>query len=179
MVLHYARVESRDNTDGPFSFPARQNNLRQEWARTTGVAPNNVNIVASFQLPAAVSLSVVAEYRSAAPYNVTSGSDVAGNLLFTDRAGLPRNSGHRPPCRLVSLFFHRTLELPYRPRSKEKLRADVGLQLDNVLNARNYTSVGAVMGSPLFGKPLSALPGRSARLWFTFGPAGRYANPDP
>jgi len=178
VVLHYARVRSRDNTDGPFSFPARQDDLRAEWARSTGVAPNNVDVVGTFQLPGAVSLSAVAEYRSAAPYNITSGLDAAGNFLYTDRAGRPRNSGDRPPCRLVSLFFHRTVELPYRPRSKQKLRADVGLQLDNVLNARNYTSMGGVLGSPLFGKPLSALAGRSARLWFTFGPV-RHASPDP
>jgi hypothetical protein len=40
--------------------------------------------------------------------------------------------------------------------------------VENLLNDRNYLALGSVAGSPLFGAPLVALPGRSVRLSVSF-----------
>jgi len=165
ITAHYEWIHSRDNTDGPFSFPERQDNVRAEWARTTGVAPHNFNLVARFKLPTAVSISLVATSRSSVPYNVTSSEDLDENGLYNDRAGRARNSGIGPAYNSLSLFAHRRIQIPhFLVRSKEKVYADVGFQADNLFGNKNYLSLGSVIGSPLFGKPFGVLPNRSLRL---------------
>ncbi|MDA2925072.1 hypothetical protein MYX65_10570, partial [Acidobacteria bacterium AH-259-L09] len=165
ITAHYEWIHSRDNTDGPFSFPERQDDIGAEWARTTGVAPHNFNLVARFKLPSAVSVSLVATSRSSVPYNVTSSVDRGANGLFNDRAGRARNSGIGPAYNSLALFAHRRIQIPhFLVRSKEKVYADVGLQGDNLLGNKNYLSLGSVIGSPLFGKPFGAFPDRSLRL---------------
>jgi len=44
----------------------------------------------------------------------------------------------------------------------------LGVQLDNLLNNKNFLNFGSVAKSPQFGQPLGALPGRSLRVWFNF-----------
>ncbi len=165
ITAHYEWIHSRNNTDGPFSFPERPDDIRAEWARTTGVAPHNFNLVARFKLPSAVWVSLVATSRSSVPFNVTSSEDLDENGLYNDRAGRARNTGIGPAYNSLSLFVHRRIQIPHLlVRSQENVYADVGLQVDNLLGNTNYLSFGSVIGSPLFGKPFGAFPGRSLRL---------------
>jgi len=167
ITAHYEWIHSRDNTAGPFSFPERPDDIRAEWARTTGVAPHNFNLVARLKLPSAVSVSLVATSRSSVPYNVTSSVDLDENGLYNDRAGRARNSGIGPSYNSLSLFAHRRIQIPqFLVRSKEKVYADIGFQADNLLGNQNYLGLGSVIGSPLFGKPFGAFPDRSLRLSF-------------
>ena len=53
-------------------------------------------------------------------------------------------------------------------RSRQKTQANIGLHVENLLDNRNYLAVGSILGSPLFGVPLGALPGRSLRLAISF-----------
>src|SRR5262249_49649083 len=46
LVGYYEWAHSHDDTDGVFSFPALQNDLRAEWARTAGVARHTFTFVA-------------------------------------------------------------------------------------------------------------------------------------
>jgi hypothetical protein len=39
------------------------------------------------------------------------------------------------------------------------------VQVDNILDRKNYISVGSIAGSSTFGIPLAAYPGRSVRLF--------------
>ncbi len=112
VVGHYEWVHSYDNTDGPFSFPERQDDIPAEWARTSGVSPHNVSIVGSFQLPGRASLSLVWTSRSSSPYNVTSSRDIGRNGLYNDRGGRPRNTGKGPGFNSLSLFAHQRIRLP-------------------------------------------------------------------
>lgn len=169
IIVNYRWIHSRDDTDGPFSFPEFQNNLIAEWARSTGVPAHNVSIIGNFRLPASISMTAIDEWHSASPFTVLTGFDVEGDGLFNDRGALPRNSGDIPRYTSASLSFHRRIEVPVLPGSKKKIGADLGLRIDNLLDNRNYTAVGSVIGSPLFGKPLAALPGRALRLWINVG----------
>jgi hypothetical protein len=44
------------------------------------------------------------------------------------------------------------------------LYANLGFQAENLFGNRNYDIRDSVKGSPIFGQPLSGLPGRSFRL---------------
>jgi len=168
-TMNYEWIHSRDDTDGPFSFPEFQDNVRAEWAGSTGAPTHNASLVGSFRLPGALSVTALGSWHSATPFTILTGKDVEWDGLFNDRGGLPRNSGIGPAHRSVSLYGFRHVSFTrLLNERKNGLGVNVGLQADNVLGNRNYLSVGSVLGSPLFGQPLAALPGRSVRLWFNF-----------
>ena len=170
VLVHYQWVHAMDDTDGPFSFPADQDALGNERARSADVSPHHVTVVGHFRLPSDVALSIVVTRRSAAPYNITTGADPAANGLYTDRAGRPRNRGHGPTYRSVDLSASRRIHVPNIFGGSEKtLAIDVGVQAQNLLNAENHLTLGSVLSSPTFGQPLSALPDRAVRVWFRVG----------
>lgn len=160
-------MRSRDDTDGPFSYAEFYNNLQAEWARTTAVPAHNASLVANLGLPRSFSLTIVGSFHSSSPYNITTGRDVDNDGLFNDRGGLSRNSGNGPGFRSVSLYGSRLVSLSRLSRKHEKGGGVVvGLQVDDLLGGRNYLTVEGIEDSPLFGEPLSALPGRTVRVWF-------------
>lgn len=165
---NYDWIRAYDNTDGPFSFPANQNDIRAEWGRSSGISPHNISLVANLHLPKAVALSLVEAWHSAAPLNLTTGLEQS-NGLFTSRGGLPRNSGDGPAYHSLDLYATHKIALPrFLAGSKHKASMDIGLQGQNLLGNKNYSSMGTILGSPLFGQPLAALPGRSIRISANF-----------
>jgi hypothetical protein len=162
----YAWIHSVDDTDGPWSFPARQGELAAERAPSARVATHNLDLVAWATLPCGVRLTAMASLRGHSPYDIVSGFDAEANGLYTDRGGLPRNSGRLPGSRSVALYLSRRFNLSSPFGSRVNVPIDGGIQLDNLLGARTWTMVGNVTGSPLFGRPEGAMPGRSVRLWF-------------
>jgi hypothetical protein len=165
LTAHYEWIRSFDNTDGPFSFPEISGDLRDEWARSTGVSPHNFTIVGNFQMPGGVSVNVVGSWRSSAPYNVTTGLDPEHYGLYNDRGRLPRNSGKGPNHRNVTLYaFRRFRILGPAKESKHSLYVNAGFHAENLFGSRNYLVLDSVSGSPIFGQPLSAFSGRSFRL---------------
>jgi hypothetical protein len=125
-------------------------------------------VVGNFSFPAESTVTVVARWRSSAPYDVTSGADVSGNGLYNDRAGRPRNSGDGPAYQSISVYGHRRMALPKILSFRGKRsHVNVSIRADNVLDRPNFASYGSVVGSPLFGRPLAAAPGRSFSVGFT------------
>lgn len=170
LTANYEWMHSRDDTDGPFSYAEFYNNLQAEWARTTGVPVHNTSLVGNLNLPCAFSLTIVGSYHSSSPYNVVTGQDVDNDGLFNDRGGLSRNSGNGPSYRSVSLYGSRHVSLGrLLGRYERGSGIDIGLQVDDLLGDRNYLTLEPVEDSPLFGQPLSALPGRTVRVWFNVG----------
>jgi hypothetical protein len=166
LIVHYEWIRSRDDSSGPFSFPAQQDDLRAEWARSAGVSPHNVSLAGNIKLPRAISLNLIETWRSSAPYNVTTGLDPERDGLYTDRGGLPRNSGSGPAYSSLSVYGHKRVALPgLLTGHRERIYVDLGVQGNNLLNNKNYLSVGSIIGSPTFGQPLAASPGRSVRVW--------------
>jgi hypothetical protein len=166
VAVNYTWIHATDDTDGPFSFPARQDDLRAERARSSAVPSHNVDFVASTGIPGGIRASAVASLRSGAPYNIVSGVDAEANGLQTDRGGRPRNSGTGPRYQSFSLYLYRRFSLSRLFGLSAHTALDAGLQIDNLFGARNWTAFGQVAGSPLFGRPEAALPGRSLRVWF-------------
>jgi hypothetical protein len=166
-VVNYEWVRACDDSDGAFSFPERTGDLASEWARTAGMSPHTVTAVGTLRLPAAISLTATASWRSAAPYNVTTGIDVVGNGLRIDRGGRPRNGADGPRYRSLDLYAFRRVRVPLFGGTDRRSIIDVGVQADNVLDTRNEASIGSIVGSPSFGQPLAAFKGRTIRVTFS------------
>jgi hypothetical protein len=165
--VNYEWMHSLDDTDGPFSYAEHYNDLQAEWARTAGVPAHNASLVGNLNLPHSFSLTIVGSVHSSSPYNIVTGRDVDNDGLFNDRGGLLRNSGNGPGYRSVSLYGSRRVNLSHFVRKYERANGIVvGLQVDDLLGNQNYLTIEPVEDSPLFGHPLSALPGRTVRLWF-------------
>lgn len=165
LAAHYEWIRSYDDTSGPFSFPAEQNDVREEWARSAGVAPHNVTLVGKMKLPGDLSLIVTDTWRGSAPYNITTGLDPANDGLYTDRGGLARNSGNGPAYNSLSLYGYKRIPVPKVAVKGKRVFVDFGVRVENLLGNKDYTSVGSVVGSPTFRQPLTALPGRAVRVW--------------
>lgn len=170
LTANYEWIHSRDDSDGPFSYAEFYKNILADWARSSGIPAHNASLIGNFTLPRSFFLTVVGSLHSSSPFNVTTGKDIDNNGLFNDRGGLLRNSGNGPNYRSVSLYGSRHVSLGrllHRPEKGGGM--NIGLQVDDLLGNRNYLTLEAVEDSPLFGQPLSALPGRTVRVWFNLG----------
>lgn len=168
LVANYEWTRARDNSDGPFSFLERADNIAAEFVRSAGVSPRNFTTAGTFSLPAAISLTISDTWRSSAPFDITTGSDLLRNGLTVDRGGRARNSGAGPGYHSVAAYAYRRIPLPKVPGSSVRRHyLDLSVQADNILDRRNYISVGSVTGSSTFGTPLAAFPGRSVRLFLS------------
>jgi hypothetical protein len=169
LSVQYEWTHSRDNTNGPFCFVEQPGNLAAEWARSIGVPPHSVTTMGMFTLPGQVSLSVTHTWRSTAPYDITTGLDAAGNGLFLDRGGRMRNSGDGPDYSSLDAYAYRRVQLPNVLRKASwRMRVNIGVQAQNLLNRRNLMGIGSVAGAANFGKPIAAYSGRSIKLSLNF-----------
>ncbi len=164
VLTHYEWVVSHDDGDGPFSFPARQDDLASEWARSAGMAPHQLSIVGQVPPVAGVSMGAILTVRSRAPLDIRSGTDAEGNRLYTDRGDHERNAGEGPGFQSIDLFAHRRVQLPYVRARGTPIFVDVTVSADSLIGAANHETVGAVLPSPYFGDPVAAHPGRTLRV---------------
>jgi hypothetical protein len=165
LTVKYEHAQSMDDTDGAFAFPAVQGRVDSEWAPSAGIARHTVAATATMKLPAAIRAIVTYDVRAGARFNAVSGEDDEGLGLFTSRGGLARNAGFLRSTRNLSIYASRNVRIA-RLRG---LAFDVGVKGENLTDRLNVQSVGRVIGSPLFGRPLAAAPGRSVRFWVAFG----------
>jgi hypothetical protein len=164
----YEWLRAFDDGDGPFAYSEHANDLAAEWARTTGLPPHAISVVSNLALPLNIHVTLSDRWQSGTPYNVTAPSDIDGNGLFIDRLGGPRNSGRSPTQHVMSMFGSIRARVPtILRRWKAPQELTLNVQIENVLNSRNYTALGSFTGSSLFGRPISAMAGRSMRVGVT------------
>jgi hypothetical protein len=169
VLAHYIWTRSQDNTDGPFSYTERTDDLEREWARSSGTSPHGVIVVGSLGTIGGLAMTVVATLNGAAPYDITTGTDSDGNGLFNERGGRARNAGNGPDFRSIDVHASRTLPIPGRFIGlTDPLKLNAGLQAENLLGSRNYATVDSIAGTRLFGAPLTGLAGRSLRIWLNW-----------
>jgi hypothetical protein len=93
LYANYTISTARTNTTGAFSLPANGDDLDAEWGPTSGDARHRVSGSINIQPITNLSVSLNASYRSATPYNITTGRDDNEDGVFNDRpAGVTRNS---------------------------------------------------------------------------------------
>ncbi len=159
----YRLAKVYDNTDGITWFPANSYFPDAEWARSDTDQRNRFTLLGTFKLPEAVNFGLAAAFYSSMPYSETAGRDDNHDGILNDRpAGVPRNLLHGPAYADVDLRASRDFVVS-RAR-KEAVVMTVGLGAFNVLNHRNDTAYIGTLGSPFFGRAVSARPPRRMQL---------------
>jgi hypothetical protein len=184
--LGAVRVELIDDTDdNELSTPQSSYSDVGEFAHRTGQNTWNYFGNATFTLPEKVQLSANLNGGAGAHYNITTGYDNNGDGDFNDRpqyaapgqAGaiqtpyglliasggtgvFPRNKGVMPATIYLDMNLQRAFKLTRNAKAEHQQTLTLNVRSSNVLNHLNVTSVGGVLGSPEFGAPYAADPGR-------------------
>jgi hypothetical protein len=82
---YYALGHAYSNTDGPDSMPADQLNARADYGRSALDMRHRTVIGGSIVAPFGIRISPFLMARSGAPFNITTGQDANGDLVFNDR----------------------------------------------------------------------------------------------
>lgn len=180
------RINIRDNTDDSFTFqPQNSRSDAGEFARRTGNGLWQTFGNATFKLPGKVQLSGNFYGSGNRPYNITTGFDNNGDGSFNDRpqfaaAGqsggiatqygllvnsggtgtLRRNLGNLPWSVNLDGNVQRSWVMTHNKKAEHQQTLTANVRSSNLLNHLNVTSVGGVLGSPLFGVPYAAENGR-------------------
>ena len=184
-----------NNDDSEFDSPQSVYTDAGEYAHRSNQPVWNLFGNASFTLPKKVTLSGDLNAGGDAHYNITTGFDNNGDGIFNDRPqyaapgtpgaiqtpfGLltatggtgvfPRNKGVLPWTVHLDTNLQRAFTLTHDPKAEHQQTLTVNLRSSNILNHTNVTSVGGVLGSPLFGVPYAADNGRrvEAGLRYSF-----------
>ena len=88
-----------------------------------------------------------------------------GELVTSGGVGsLPRNKGYMPWTFYLDSNLQRSFSLTHDPKADHQQTLLLNLRSSNILNHRNVTSVGSVLGSPLFGQAYTADNGRRVEV---------------
>ncbi|MDW5267619.1 MULTISPECIES: TonB-dependent receptor [Acidobacteriaceae] len=179
------RVDLIDNTnDDTFFNPQSSRTDAGEFAPRNGQGRWQIFGNGMLKLPEKFELSTNLQAQSGVPYNITTGFDNNGDGNFNDRpqyaptgdpdaiptqfgllvpsggiGAFPRNAGRTPWTVHMDTNIERKLQLN-NPKAEHPQTLTFNVRSSNVLNHLNVTSVGGVLGSPLFNRPYAADNGR-------------------
>ena len=186
LFVGYLYFGLKTDADSATLFPQNSYSNHGEMAQASWEATNRLFAVSQLSLPLRLSLTGTFDSSSGLPYNVTTGTDNNGDGVFNDRpayatspgpgvyttqfglltatginGSLPRNLGTMPWAVHLDTNLSRTFAAGHRNAAGET-RQSVTLtaRSSNLLNHTNVTGVGGVLGSPSFGLPYGADPGR-------------------
>jgi hypothetical protein len=190
----YLRRSSMSDTDGPYTIAADSRTLQGEYGRAGDDERHRVVFGSAVTLPREVSVSSLLTYGSGRPFNITTGLDNDGDLLFVDRpaagtAGavgvietpmgafdlqrdpgepmIGRNAGKGPSQLVLNIGIAKTVR--FGDRAGAAPYAIFTLSAENVTNRVNYADFNGVVTSPLFGAANRALGARRIELAARFG----------
>ena len=190
------RVNLVDDTDdNEFFTPQSSTSNAGEFAHRSNQPMWNVFGNCTIKLPQNLELSSNFNGHGGSHYNITTGFDNNGDGNFNDRpqyaaSGTPgaiatpygllvasggngvfgRNMGVMPWTFYLDTNLQRAFKLTHNTKAEHPQTLTINLRSANVLNHTNVTSVGGVLGSPLFGTPYAADNGRrvEAGLRYSF-----------
>jgi len=82
---NYAFGRAKSDTDGAGTFPANSYDVRDEYGRALLDIRHRFVIGVNFEAPFGIGLSPFITFRSGIPFNITTGEDLNGDTLFTER----------------------------------------------------------------------------------------------
>jgi hypothetical protein len=167
--MQYTLSRAESDTNGIGSFPANDYDLTGEWARADFDRRHRFLLLGRVSPGSIAEFGVAFTATSAGPYNETLGVDLFNNGRGRARpAAVPRNSLEGDSSTTLDLRVSRDIKLA--PGGKDTRALTLGFDAFNVLNQVNYTNYVGTVGSPLFGRPVSARSPRqlqfSARIKF-------------
>jgi hypothetical protein len=169
----YVWSDSIDDASGIFDLPADSNELSAELGRADFDRRHRFSLAGTYEWAQdRMRLATLLTMASGAPFDITTGSDNNRDLIVNDRpSGITRNTGIGPGLAQVDLRFTAILRAPRPPSAdpettKREFIDNLELNLDvfNVLNNLNATTVVGVMSSPVFGRPVVVRAARSMQL---------------
>jgi hypothetical protein len=179
------RVNLIDNTnDDTFFNPQSSRTDAGEFAPRNNQGRWQIFGNGLLKLPEKIELSTNLQAQSGVPFNITTGFDNNGDGNFNDRpqyaptgdpdaiptqfgllvpsgglGAFPRNAGRAPWTVHMDTNIERKIELT-NPKADHPQTLTLNVRSSNLLNHRNVTSVGGVLGSPFFNRPYAADNGR-------------------
>ena len=181
------------NTDGPYTTIADAANEASDYGRAGDNERHRLVIGSWIGLPGEFSVSTFFSVGSGRPFDITSGLDTNGDLLFLDRpsvagpdsagpistpfgdfnlrprAGEPtirRNAGDGPAEMVFNVGVSKTVRFddPSAPGGSATPYASFGISAANIINRVNFADFNGVVTSPRFGQPNRALNPRRVEL---------------
>jgi TonB-dependent receptor-like protein/carboxypeptidase family protein len=194
-MVGYMFRSSRNDSDGPLALPADDTNLAAEWGPAADDVRHRLFGFGHWRVAGRLRLSGQLFAQSGAPWDAITGRDDNGDTLASDRpAGTTRNAERGGWT--VDTGLRLTWDFGFGGRRQNGPRGpqmiairlggdegppDVGggpddqrygVQLyalaGNVLNHLNVARYGNVVGSPLFGRAVEAVPGRRVEIGARF-----------
>ena len=169
MLAGYGFYSLYGDSDGPFSTPSNNYNLKSDWGRQTQPL-HQFNATVNSKLFYGVFLTGTVTTNSGTPYNITTGSDDNFDTNFNDRPpGVHRNSGMGPGYIVFNFNISKAIFF-----GKGGAATGSGTNLNvfaNMTNAFNHTNFGTpsgIMTSPFFGMPTSARDAREIEVGLRF-----------
>jgi hypothetical protein len=171
--VQYVLSRTIDDSSGVFDLPADNSDFAAERGRADFDRRHRLNVAGTYEWANdRMRLATLLTMASGAPFDVTTGSDDNHDRTVNDRpAGMTRNMGMGPKLAQVDLRFTAILRAPRPPSAdpestKRDFVDNLELSLDvfNVLNTLNASTVVGVVTSPLFGRPAAVRSARSMQL---------------
>jgi hypothetical protein len=157
--LAYTWATSENDTDGRTVLPQDPTNILADRGPAPNDARHRLTLSGIVSLPFDVQLSTVVSARTAAPYNITTGTDDNRDfILSNDRpAGVQRNSARG------AAYFSADVRLT-KNVSAGHSRLQIIAEAFNVTNHANRSDYNGVQAAVSFGVPASAGPPRQLQL---------------
>lgn len=183
-------------TDGVFTLPADNYDLGAEWGPSSRDARHRFFAMMNMGLPKAMRLSIFMHGQSATPYNITTGFDLNGDTLITDRpAGVTRNTARGAASWNVNVRLGKTFSFgpPAQPTDgmprfrggrgpggggpmmmmneggDNRFKMEFYVQAFNALNRANLQGFVGNLRSDFYGQATSAQAARRIEVGINFG----------
>ena len=159
-------------SDSSLRLPADNYDLANEYGRADFDRRHTVNLAGLLDLPFRMQLGALLKYKSAAPFEITTGRDDNGDTYANDRPpGVPRNAGDGAPFAQLDLRLTKDIPTasPFPGEKRRQGRIQLVLDAFNLLNQVNYGPYVGVMTSPFFGRAVVARDPRSFQFAVRYG----------
>jgi hypothetical protein len=194
----YALGSSRSDTDGPYTVAANARTLQGEYGRSAEDERHHLLFGGNVDLPADISISGLLTIGSGRPFNITTGRDNDGDLVFVDRPGpgspgapgvvstqlgdfnvlrseselmIPRNAGQGPGQFVLNMGVAKVIRLASASTTTDRSARYVVLTVsaENITNRVNFADFNGVVTSPRFAMANRALNPRRIEVGVRFG----------
>jgi hypothetical protein len=165
----YTYYAQFNDSDGFWSTPSDNYNLRSDWGRT-GTPVHQINGTVNARLFMGVFLTGTVNFNSGNRYTVTTGVDDNKDSNINDRPeGVERNSEDGP--RMLAFNFNISKAFFLRNTNGgtgSGPNVNLFANMNNAFNRTNLGTPSGVMTSPFFGKPTSARNAREVEVGMRF-----------
>jgi hypothetical protein len=166
----YSYYSQYNDSDGFFSTPSDNYNMRSDWGRST-TPSHQFNGTVNAKLFMGVFLTGAMTANSGNFYNVTTGRDENGDGYVNDRpGGVRRNSRVGPGFLNFNFNISKAFFIGGSGAGSGSSRPNMNLfaNMTNAFNRTNYGVPSGVMTSPFFGRPYSARSAREVEVGLRF-----------